>query len=461
MNSTDEIGSPGSLLGQLQRGRGKGYWRLLMEPGSRARELLLHCLTHDPRLDHQVEQRAEQYADLALELGLDLGPVAEHLRQHDAEDSGRCTELAIDTLGVMVRRGHSGAAEWLGDYLQWGQNWERLLNRAAESPPAWPLERLARAVEARWTTDADLEGAISRSWLGTREWNPLAAHSERISRAVHGSSLEDRARQGKSVVPDHLNVQQLLDGADSRNTFSHARRIRQIVRQEDLGLLVGRVSLDQIEVSRVALAGLTQLAPPELFSWACDIYLAACSTESRGRCLRSPAHQLLEALPAELTIPLARSWLHHETRPARSLAEHLFEAHAGRDDLGLLRAALVAALPDEEENCYRICSLVNALGRLKDTGEIPELAEVFVRFRYSYGRCRAACAMAETNPTEFAEQFAVECLWDCEPDTQVWGARLAPLTRRWVRRRLSELVEDQGEDEEVRAAAAQRGVTDY
>ena len=59
MAKPEQHASPNSLLGQLQRGRGKGYLQILSTARSEARQLLVECSCNDPRLDSQVENRAE------------------------------------------------------------------------------------------------------------------------------------------------------------------------------------------------------------------------------------------------------------------------------------------------------------------------------------------------------------------------------------------------------------------
>ena len=68
MAKPEQHASPDSLLGQLQRGRGEGFIRILSAPKLEASQLLLECISNDPRLDSQVEQRAEYYASIAVEL---------------------------------------------------------------------------------------------------------------------------------------------------------------------------------------------------------------------------------------------------------------------------------------------------------------------------------------------------------------------------------------------------------
>jgi hypothetical protein len=165
---------------------------------------------------------------------------------------------------------------------------------------------------------------------------------------------------------------------------------------------------------------------------------------------------VMVSLPPSLTLPLARERLHHQEWHEQFLAEKLFEAHAMPQDIPLLREAIRAALHDDAENLYRLCSLVKAFSNLPDSGPIPELITVFRQFRYSYGRARAAEALQVTAPDFFCENFAVECLWDCEERTRILGAQTAPLKARETSERLRRLASDTWEEEDVRAAAGRR-----
>src|SRR5271155_2869935 len=122
MAKPEQHASPDSLLGQIQRGRGEGFIRILSTPKGEASRFLMECISNDPRLDSQVEQRAEYYASIAVQVGLDLAPLAQHLRDHD--DTGQSTwntSLAVTALGELAKRRYRNAADILCDYVAWGQ----------------------------------------------------------------------------------------------------------------------------------------------------------------------------------------------------------------------------------------------------------------------------------------------------------------------------------------------------
>ncbi len=136
-------------------------------------------------------------------------------------------------------------------------------------------------------------------------------------------------------------------------------------------------------------------------------------------------------------------------RGSAEAAESVLARHGELADAPALRAALALST-----DYHSMSSLVGALGRLPEAGPFPELSEIYAASVYSYTRARAVQAMAATDP-EFSNRWATECLWDCEQDVRVAGARFAPL--EWtVVARLQELADDGCEVDEVRDAARTR-----
>jgi hypothetical protein len=166
--------------------------------------------------------------------------------------------------------------------------------------------------------------------------------------------------------------------------------------------------------------------------------------------------RVMARLPAAQTLPIARDRLYHQEWHERFLAEHLYPARAIPEDVPLLRATIQRALSDDEANCYRLCNLVEAFSELSNIGPIPELADAFVQFRYSFGRVRAAEALRATAPDEFRPSFALECLWDCEEGTRLVGVGSVPLERDEALGRLRWLAKEASADKEVKAEARKR-----
>jgi hypothetical protein len=125
-------------------------------------------------------------------------------------------------------------------------------------------------------------------------------------------------------------------------------------------------------------------------------------------------------------------------------------------NIPVLKAAIKQALQDDEKYCYRLCNLVEAFSHLPGVGPILELSDVFVQFRYSYGRTLAANTINVTSPDLFREKFALECLWDCEGRTRALGSKFAPGANKDVRARLHELASNIWEDKSVCEEAEKR-----
>jgi hypothetical protein len=458
MAKSEHHANPDTLLGQVQRGRGAGYVRILSTPKPEACNLLVDCICNDPRLDSQVESRAEYYASMAAELRLDLKPLAKHLREHDDTDQsgGWNTPLTVGTLSELAKRGDHDAAEILCDYVAWGQWWDWELDTLIALPDPEIHAKTARAVERHFPTDDELEKALAWFYLDETPWLTLAQQSKRIGKFQNNlrKQEKDNTAEGLSSLNlTSLTTRQLLDLADNRNRHKLRKVIAQRVTTSDVQLLKENCSLDKPFVADVALAGLAALAPDGIFGWLQEFWSA--NPEMPGY-LRHRTAEVIISLSSDLTLPFARQRLFHEVWHERYLAEHLFEKHAKLEDIPALRLAIKKALEDDDENCYRLCTLVNAFSNLPDAGPIPELSDVFVQFRYSYGRNEAANAISVTSPDLFREKFALECMWDCEHRTRVLGVKFVSITDEVATGRLHGLASDLWEEKDVRSEAERR-----
>jgi hypothetical protein len=415
----------------------------------------LDCICNDPLLDSQVEYRADYYALLTIETSLDLNPIIQYIRQYDDKDQIWNTSLAVFTLGELAKRDYKDSWAILCDYLRWGQSWEWNVEDLIAGKDLDRQAKVASIIEERFSGDAELENALGWFDLSFEPWSTIARHSARVARLKDKPSRISGNSSQPALPADvtSTSVDRLLELADKTNYWKLAKTIRQVVKPSDLDLLLKAVSLERPFVANVALAGLAQLAPPEIFEWLKDFWSA---NPGMPGYVRRRAGQVMISLPPELTMPLARERLHHENCHERYLAEELFEAHAAPADIPLLRDAICEALLDDNKHCYRLCSLVDAFLNFPGVGFTTELSEVFVQFRYSYGRARAAEALNVTAPDLFRETFAIECLWDCEASTRILAIKTAPRQGTGVTERISQLAADQWEDEEVGAEAKRR-----
>ncbi len=456
MPRVEHHASPDSLLGQLQRGRGEGYLRILSIPKQDACELLLDCICNDPRLDSQVESRAEYDASIAMELELDLAPLANHLHEQDDIDQGWNTPLAVQTLSELAKRGYRDAALILCDYVEWGQWWDWDLDNLMALPNLEIQANVARAIERRFSTDERLEEALVGRWLEEVTWLTLSRHSQRIA-GIKEKGWREKAKAGMELSPvahwTSLSTKQLLELADNRTRHHLRKLIVQTVSPSEIPLLMDNVSLANPFVADIALTGLAHLAPDGIFGWIREFW---STHPEMPYFLRDRFVNLIVSLSPALTMPMAREMLFHENEQERFLAEELFEAHAVSEDIPILRSALKQSLEDDAEFSYRLCTLTDAFAKLPGAGYIPELSDVFIQFRYSYGRIRSAKAMSITSPDFFRDHFAKECLWDCESETRAVGAKFARLGDNASFDRVHKLASNPFEEEEVRAEAGKR-----
>jgi len=448
-------------MGELQRGRGAGYLRAVDLANEEAQELLRECIFHDPRMDRQVESRAKYYATLAYHLSADLEPIAKRLAELDGMVEGEPTvALALDVLDELGRLGVEPAFELLCDYLRWGAGWGYAVTRALGMPDPARQARIARVIEERAPSEEEFARALQGRDLAGGPWAGLAGQSA----LIHEQVVRARERMASSKVAggereevvnyDSLTVRQLLAAANSRNSWGLRTRVARMARPADVDLLVASVSSKNLPASFVAFGGLAELAPAEIFEW---IKETSFSAEETPHVFRAWAWELMAALPAALTLPLARETLNDGDWRKRGLAERVLKRHATVEDVPLLRAAIAVALAQaEEEAHYRLCHLADAFDGLPGIGVAPELVAMFRQSRHSLGRARAAKAMGITAPEAFRDAYAMECLWDCEAQTRHLGCQWVTVAGASVRYRLKTLADDRYEVENVRGEAAMR-----
>jgi hypothetical protein len=349
--------SPDSLLGQLQRGRGEGFIRILSAPKGEACQLLVECITNDPRLDSQVESRDEYYASIVIRLGLDLAPLAQLLRKHDDKDQSTSnTSLAVTTLGKLAKRQFANAADILCDYIAWGQWWDWPLNDLMALSDSGLNTRLADAIERHFPSDDELEEALAWFNLDDLPWAALVQQSTRMGEIKNKSRKrfgEVSNQHQPSLNWTSLTIKELLERADNKNRHKLRKVIIQRVNASDVDFLMANISIDKPFIADLALAGLAKLAPERIFGWLQNFW--SSNPEMPGY-LRGRTIDVMISLPQVLTLPLARERLFHENRHERFLAEELFEAHASEEDIPILKEAIRQALQDDEEYCYRLCT---------------------------------------------------------------------------------------------------------
>ncbi|UCD51314.1 MAG: hypothetical protein JSW27_01520, partial [Phycisphaerales bacterium] len=150
----DRLADPNSLLGMLQRGRGKGYLLALEKPPAEVWPLLFECVTNDPRMDIDVEDREDYYAALMLATGMDLKPLRSHLKQYDGlgQSSFLHPWLPLATLACLMN--DSGQAlDILRDYVAYGLEWLWAIEILHRTVSRDALEGIAEMLEGRIARD--------------------------------------------------------------------------------------------------------------------------------------------------------------------------------------------------------------------------------------------------------------------------------------------------------------------
>lgn len=454
----DEHAPPDSILGQLQRGRGLGFLRVLEAPRSEAQRMLSHCILNDPRIDSQCEDRADYYAILALVLELPLNLLAVHLRTHGGGDvdEDRKARLTIQTLRALAKRSCKPAAEILLEHVEQAEDWSSNVADLVASGDRDVQLRLAGIIECRFPTVESLHHALDWEFFENDEWRTLSRLSPRIGKVMELPNSRTPSRDAAAVTrreTEGMNARQLLELARDRKRMGLRHSMENAVRPGDMEFLKSQVVMNDREVAATALWGIARLATPDLFDWLRDTYTAHPDMWSpiRVACIRA-----MTALPPETTLPLGRLWLNRDDWHLRRMAEDLLAAHASAEDLPLLSETLREALAGEPETSYRICNLAKAIGNLSGIGRVPELQLAFETVRHSCARWSIAPALRTTDPDGFRDNFSFECLWDCESAVRREGISSISTNTLKVRDRLWELTSDPYEDEDVRDAARER-----
>jgi hypothetical protein len=369
-----------SPLGQLQRGRGAG-WLYAAESPSGA-DLLVKCLSREPRWDRQVESRAEYYATLALHLEIPPADLATPA-SYDLEAENNWIVRGV--IEEMARRGSAAATK----------------------------------LTARFDRDDDpgdeTDWAAARALLARRDAQLMDMPVEKLLSEFDIRFLRKAVVDRLSATMDHHEVSMLREAATDISNPGWQLAMRVLGIRGDLGPL-----------------GLAEKS----------------IIDDEPGAIRRTAFQYVEALPGELSLPLARSWITADD--GRSyVAASVLGKHAETSDAGAIREALATA-----SDYYTVTSLVEGLGRLPEAGPFGELDQIYARSSYSYLRARAVEAMAATDPA-FGTKWATECLWDSEERVRIQGATFAPADESVVHR-LRQLAADSFEEPEVREAVGAR-----
>jgi hypothetical protein len=458
------LAGPAEPLGKLQRGLGSGYLWALDADRSIAQALLLHCIFNDPRWDRQLDARVEYYATLALDVGLDVGALELWLRRGD--DDLETTHDVLAILGRMAIRGHDAARRALRDYVGYGRFWERAVELLIDDYDAmvanvpWPevVAGLDAVIADRFPTEDELAEALAGVDARDRPWSLWSVENPRIARALafdHGTGAgaapAKRAWRPRKAQPKprELSTAALLAIDEGSRWTQIAEELATRTSSDDVARLLAAANDPELPMRRAAILALGHQGRRELLEIA-----EANTSEVRRGTLQGAIALALEAMPPSQTRALAHDWLTSSDWARRRKAAGILATWAEAEDLEPTRRALARELERGlEGDIYVVCSLAEALGRYAGHGPFEELSRAYEQIPYSYGRRFVVSALAATDPT-FAGDVAVDCLWDCEPETRQLAASNVDRRIRLAAQRLAELAADAAQAPSVRRTAA-------
>ncbi|WP_086565779.1 HEAT repeat domain-containing protein [Streptomyces africanus] len=428
------IAPSGTLLGLLQRGRGDGTLHALTAPRPEALAALNHCVLRDPRHDWQVENRSLYYARLFLDLNGELDEIEAHLfGAEDVLDTDESrTGLALAVLGHLASYGRRDALELLRRYAAHGSNWAWALDELALRDDDAGLRALAAPVLARFPADPEGDAELAatvRDAFEPRPWrlwaeDPRESIATRV-RAAHETGCFDRwqrqmrpagPRPGWSVQAVFAWAQQGLDRGAALHVPA-ARCLTAVAGPEDRAEIIQAAKDGDDGARCTALRYLADGNDPD----ALGLIESAVATGSTV--VVDAAVDAFERMRSLAAVNQARGWARRPDALGAA-AGRVLACRGGAQDRDLVLAALREAVRGDGPDAPTLWTLVDGTGRLGIACAAPVLRHIYRETASSQLRCRAARALAATDPS-FATGFAVECLWDCEETTREIAARHA------------------------------------
>lgn len=407
------LADAGSVLGQLQRGRGEGFLDALEMPGAQAADLVWECIVHDPRYDLQIDSRDLYYATLAQEVGLEV----ERLRPQNCPPHAPDVDqrLVVGVLAELVAVGVDGADAVLLDHVAHGDQWDDAIYEISQSPGDL-YRQLPAVLDARFPEDECV--AIVHRLRYEVPWGRIDNLQPWVKRAI--DSFDDRAASNAYERPEppamDRPIADLLDYPWSRTPPKRLlHRLTAMLRGGEREALVAALETSGTG-QWVAFQALARLDDPGGMGAAETILRVDASGPERAAALR-----YLQNLSGDHTLGLARSWI-NEPDGRGVAARGIFERHAESSDEPLLVSGLAEAW--EARDFYALCSFIDALARLSDRKPIEQIVAIFEQAEYSYARCRAARALIAIDKEVFIERYARAALWDCEGEIQERAAGL-------------------------------------
>ena len=352
----------------LQRGRGLGYRRARSAP--HASDLVLECITHDPRWDRQTEQRDEYYARLVVDLDIPARTVP-----LDVNDPDVLLGVAFGVLVELSRRGSTDAATTLHTYVTHADDpeWWVVDHLWCEAGPAG-RHGLAELVLDRIDDDA-LAAAVTLHDDGPwRAW----AHVPGVAAALAGATLP-APWPGFPNVSDRT-TQELRALAGAGHSLERTAVFRELARRGDLTLL-DLAERDDLRHSGGVIASLGQ---PIV-----DLGAAA--------------------------LPRARTWLDSTDEWLQELGKNVISAHGAQDDDHQILAWFDKAVADREWCVTEY--LADGLARLAHSAALPSISRAWEITPHSVARVHYLAALLRLDPADL-QRYVDEAANDCESDVR-------------------------------------------
>ncbi len=390
----NNLADPGSLLGMLQRGRGKGYLAALEARPETVWPLLFECLTNDPRHDPQCENREDYYASLIVATDMELEPLRSHLVRHDADDDNDDWSLGLllSTLSCLAEKKRNPAAlQILRDYISYGRDWHDVLWNLADIDTSAALNQSVAVLCRRIRGDAgvltEFQDRVRESWewycQDDREtrtrgrfflpisepWKTICSRSKELAALFRdvGIAYDQPPPAREEPGAEYLAGLPLMDLFARVNEFNYIafwRVLPEKVSPDDEDYLLQQLATSDAYRMILAFRGLGALGTPRAFG-AVKSYIEA--SENADRKVRRRAIEAMEEMPASLTLDLARCWFRRKEWYLHVPAVGVLERHATREDVPLLLEALRTPETLRGED-FRLSSALDALACFEGLG---------------------------------------------------------------------------------------------
>lgn len=434
-----ELSSPDTVLGQLQRGQGRGY---LAARESNDVDALLHCIHHDPRWDRQLERRDMYYARLAMELDVDIGAIAARFDvpfgDHDDE-----LNLTAKVLVELGERGVAGAFDALRAALR-SPNWRAAAQALSFAQLDSDKPLVNKADLSALMEHDDLRQLVWResTW---QMWAELEPRLKPMLRQDLGPAHSETRREAAPKPDTSMSTATLLSIVCRENQVRITNVLKQRRDAVSVASLVSAGQNGTESQKRTALMVLAEQHNPSL--------ALSCTASVVGDpppLVRTEMLKYLAALPAEHTLSFARRF-QGQLNLAGAAAARIFARHAEAGDREALESELRTLLGNDHLN--RVRDIAEALGAIGSAESAEALRRTLETVPYAYVRQHLIRALHVCAPAE-AIALAPDALFDSDDGTRLWAAEHAP--RKQARKRLAEMAEDVFECGYVRKAATQR-----